>query len=109
MAPAGQRDRGARPVEVEGWALAGRDRHVERVEVSGDGGRRWTVAELLDGRGRWAWRRWRTRLNTVAGRAEIVVRAWDSAAAVQPNDPASLWNPRGYANAACPRVVVTVR
>ncbi|HET9118687.1 MAG TPA: hypothetical protein VFN75_11540 [Pseudonocardiaceae bacterium] len=32
------------------------------------------------------------------------VRAWDSSAATQPEDPAGLWNPKGYANNAQPRI-----
>jgi sulfite oxidase len=49
----------AGPVEVRGYAFAGGERSVERVDVSLDGGARWTQAELLDDLGRWAWRQWR--------------------------------------------------
>ncbi|MBW3592511.1 MAG: hypothetical protein KY396_02340, partial [Actinobacteria bacterium] len=34
------------------------------------------------------------------GEHEVVVRAWDSAANTQPEDVASVWNPRGYMNNA---------
>ena len=33
-----------------------------------------------------------------AGSAGILARAWDSSAALQPADPASVWNPKGYVN-----------
>ncbi len=93
-------------LEVRGYAFAGGDRHVTRVDVSIDGGRSWREAELLDDLGRWAWRHWRTELELAAGEHEIVVRAWDSSAATQPDDEAGLWNPKGYVNNARPRITV---
>ena len=41
-----------------------------------------------------------------SGEHEIVVRAWDSSAATQPEDEAALWNPKGYVNNARPRIRV---
>lgn len=105
-------DDGARvppgPVEVRGYALAGGERHVTRVDVSSDGGRSWRQAELLEDLGRWAWRLWRIELDLSPGEQEVVVRAWDSAAATQPEDPAGLWNPKGYVNNAWGRVRLRV-
>ena len=43
------------------------------------------------------------------GEHEILVRAWDSSAATQPEDEAALWNPKGYVNNARPRIRVTAR
>ena len=54
----------------------------------------------------WAWRHWRTTVDLAPGEHEIVVRAWDSSAATQPEDEAALWNPKGYVNNARPRVRV---
>jgi sulfite oxidase len=96
----------AGPVEVRGYAFAGGERSVARVDVSLDGGASWSQAELLDDLGRWAWRHWRITLNLTPGEHEIVVRAWDSSAATQPEDEAALWNPKGYVNNARPRVRV---
>jgi sulfite oxidase len=98
----------AGPVEVRGYAFAGGERHVARVDVSVDGGAAWSQAELLEDLGRWAWRRWRTTVELPPGEHEIVVRAWDSSAATQPEDEAALWNPQGYVNNARPRVRVHV-
>ena len=95
-------------VELEGYAFAGGERKVSRVEVSADGGERWTVAELLDDQGPWAWRLWRAALELPAGRHEVVARAWDSAGATQPENAASVWNPKGYANSAWARLEVGV-
>jgi sulfite oxidase len=93
-------------VEVRGYAFAGGERHVTRVDVSVDGATSWSQAELLDDLGPWAWRHWRTTVELAPGEHEILVRAWDSSAATQPEDEAALWNPKGYVNNARPRVRV---
>jgi sulfite oxidase len=36
----------------------------------------------------------------------VVARAWDSAAGLQPADPAELWNPKGYVNNSWARVTL---
>jgi sulfite oxidase len=94
----------AGPVTVRGYAFAGGERHVARVDVSIDGGASWSQAELLEDLGVWAWRHWRITVDLPAGEHEIVVRAWDSSAATQPEDEAALWNPKGYVNNARPRI-----
>jgi sulfite oxidase len=94
----------AGPVEVRGYAFAGGDRHVSRVDVSTDGGLTWRQANLLEDLGRWAWRHWRITLDLAPGEHELLVRAWDSSAATQPEDEAALWNPKGYVNNARPRI-----
>ena len=91
-------------IEVRGYAFAGGERHVARVDVSLDGGASWAQAELLDDLGPWAWRHWRHTAHLPAGEHEIVVRAWDSSAATQPDDERGLWNPKGYVNNARPRI-----
>jgi sulfite oxidase len=96
------------PVEVRGYAFAGGERHVARVDVSLDGGAHWSQAELLEDLGRWAWRHWRITVDLAPGEHEVLVRAWDSSAATQPEDEAALWNPKGYVNNARPRVRVRV-
>jgi sulfite oxidase len=93
--------------EVRGYAFAGGDRYVSRVDVSTDDGATWTQASLLEDLGRWAWRQWRITLDLPAGEHELLVRAWDSSAATQPEDEAALWNPKGYVNNARPRIRVT--
>jgi sulfite oxidase len=94
-------------VEVRGYAFAGGERHVARVDVSIDGGASWSQAQLLEDLGSWAWRHWRIAVDLAPGEHEILVRAWDSSAATQPEDEAALWNPKGYVNNARPRVRVT--
>jgi sulfite oxidase len=95
-------------IEIRGYAFAGGERHVARVDVSTDGAGSWSQAELLADQGRWAWRQWRTSVRLDAGTHTIHVRAWDSSAATQPEDPAGLWNPKGYCNNAQARITVHV-
>jgi len=104
LAPADGDTVGAGPVEIRGYAFAGGERHVGRVDVSLDGGASWSQAELLDDLGRWAWRQWRISADLATGEHEVVVRAWDSSAATQPEYEAGLWNPKGYVNNARPRI-----
>jgi sulfite oxidase len=96
----------AGPLEVRGYAFAGGERHVVRVDVSLDGGQSWSQAELLNDLGPWAWRHWQITVDLAPGDHEIIARAWDSSAATQPEDEAALWNPKGYVNNARPRVSV---
>jgi sulfite oxidase len=106
LAPADGATVAAGAVEVRGYAFAGGERHVARVDVSLDGGASWAQAELLDDLGRWAWRQWRITVDLAPGDHEILIRAWDSSAATQPEDEAALWNPKGYVNNARPRIRV---
>jgi sulfite oxidase len=99
----------AGPVRVAGYAFAGDDRSVVRVDVSTDGGRTWRQAKLHDQASPWTWRRWEAEVTLEPGPGEIVARAWDSAGATQPADPAEVWNPKGYANNSWARLRVTAR
>ena len=95
-------------VGVSGWALVGGSRRVERVDLSTDGGRSWIQAEIDPDPGPWSWSLWSAALELEPGPVEIVARAWDSAANTQPEDPAALWNVKGYANNAWHRVRIEV-
>lgn len=94
--------------EVTGYAFAGGDRGVARVDVSLDGGRNWVQADLDEQINTWSWRLWRTTLDLPAGQAEITARAWDTSGAAQPESPEHLWNPKGYINNSWARIRLTV-
>jgi sulfite oxidase len=102
-------------VEVRGVAIAGAGRTLARVDVSADGGATWCDARIDEPAARaaacggvcWAWRLWRATVRLSAGDHQLVCRAWDSAAQTQPEDPAQLWNFKGYINNAWHRVPVT--
>ncbi len=109
LAPRDGEVRAAGPLEVIGYAVGGEGREVAGVEVSVDEGRTWRPAELGPSCGAWAWRHWHTFLDLPAGEVVIVARAWDAAADRQPESPAALWNPGGYANNSWPRVRLSLR
>ena len=100
----GERLRAGRTL-LAGWACAGGDRVVERVEVHADG---WRPAELVGDGAPGAWRLWRAEVDLPPGPHELAVRAWDSAGATQPESLAAVWNFKGYANNAWHRVRVSV-
>jgi sulfite oxidase len=106
LSPADGETVAAGPFEVRGYAFAGGERHVARVDVSLDRGASWSQSEPLADLGRWAWRPWRITVDLAPGEHEIAVRAWDSSAATQPEEEAALWNPKRYVNNARPRVRV---
>jgi sulfite oxidase len=95
------------PIEVTGYAFAGDDRGIARVDVSLDGGRSWVQADLDEQVSPWAWRQWRTTLTIPAGDTVITARAWDTSAAAQPESPVHLWNPKGYVNNSWARIHLT--
>jgi sulfite oxidase len=97
----------AGPVQVSGYAAAGDDRGVARVDVSIDGGRHWQHADLDTAPEPWAWRLWRLTVQLPPGPAQIVARAWDTSASTQPERVEHVWNPLGYMNTAWSRVHVT--
>jgi sulfite oxidase len=99
---------GQGPVRVRGYAVAGGDHRVGRVEVSADGGRSWTGATLAGEEGPSAWRFWEVGLEFGAGPHEIVARATDSEGGTQPASVEDVWNFLGYANNAWHRVEIEV-
>ena len=96
-------------LNISGYAFAGDDRRITRVDVSLDDGRTWRQAHLCRQVSAWAWRRWAFRVDVSRGPLTITARAWDSTGAVQPETAAALWNPKGYANNSWARVRIDVR
>ncbi|GLW07276.1 sulfite oxidase [Microtetraspora sp. NBRC 13810] len=97
------------PAEISGYAFAGDNRTVARVDVSTDGGATWIQAELDAGNGPWTWRLWRAAVELPEGEAELVARAWDCTGTAQPESPGPLWNPKGYGNNSWARLRLTCR
>lgn len=92
-----------------GYAIAGGNRRIERVDVSKDGGKTWSTAEILnEDRDPWAWVFWEARIELPRGENRIVVRAFDSAANTQPEDVRGIWNFKGYMNNAWHGITVRV-
>jgi len=96
---------GACLLEGRAWSGFG---GIESVDVSPDGGRTWSPAELehdLDSP--WAWTAWSFEWDAPPGEHDLWCRARDEAGNVQPLKPE--WNLGGYANNAVQRVSVLVR
>ncbi|GAA3809639.1 sulfite oxidase [Sphaerisporangium flaviroseum] len=97
------------PVEVTGYAYAGDDRTVARMDISLDEGRSWLQAALDPPASPWAWQHWRITVDLPEGETAIIARAWDTTGAAQPEYAGHLWNPKGYANNSWDRIAVTCR
>ena len=105
--PARQRFVDAGPQELIGRAWSGWG-HVTGVEVSVDGGRSWSAAELGPAPASpSSWRAWSFGWDARPGEHDLLVRATDEAGNVQPLEPS--WNYGGFMNNMAQRVHVTVR
>ncbi|HYK52784.1 MAG TPA: molybdopterin-dependent oxidoreductase, partial [Candidatus Eremiobacteraceae bacterium] len=59
------------PNTIAGYAIGNGGAPVDSVEVSTDGGKTWTEADLLGRRERWRWTLWEARLDLPRGKHEI--------------------------------------
>ncbi|KAF3778309.1 Sulfite oxidase [Nymphaea thermarum] len=101
---------------VRGYAVSGGGRGIERVDLSIDGGKTWIEASRYQKRDvpyvsddiqsdKWAWVFFEATVN-LPPYAEIVVKAVDVAANVQPESVEEIWNLRGVLNTSWHRVRV---
>lgn len=98
---------GTRAIELRGHAWAG-DLSVREVFVSIDFGQTWQPAELAEPVNRYAWQRWRHRIELPSeGYYEVWARAVDSNGRSQPF-AAPNWNPGGYGGNAYHRIAVLI-
>ncbi|CAO3682403.1 unnamed protein product [Rhizopus stolonifer] len=85
--------------QVQGYALSGGGRSIQRVDVSGDDGKTWNTAQLhqpqVNNVRVWSWCLWFVTIETKKN-IRIVCRAVDSAGNIQPEYP--IWNYRGVMN-----------
>ena len=93
---------------IRGYAFAGDDRGIARVDVSVDGGESWQQADLAPQRSPWSWRLWALDVDVDPGPLRITARAWDNTGGLQPESAEALWNPKGYANNSWAKVHATV-
>ncbi len=104
--PADQAKLSLSPAVLRGVAWAGEER-ITRVEVSTDGGRHWSDAELSQPDLPFAWRLWNLAWTPPQpGYHTILSRATDSARRTQPI--VATWNPSGYLYNAIDQVGVLV-
>ncbi|XP_019161772.1 PREDICTED: sulfite oxidase [Ipomoea nil] len=106
-------------ITIKGYAVSGGGRGIERVDISIDGGKTWIEASKYQKTGipyisddefstdKWAWVLFEAEVN-VSHSAEIVAKAVDSSANVQPENVGDVWNLRGILNTSWHRVQVRV-
>jgi sulfite oxidase len=94
----------SRGLLVKGYATAGGNRHVVRVDIGYGEPLKWREASFQDPPEPGVWRRWEALIPKLLVGEIICARAWDSAANTQPEDPESVWNFKGYMNNAWHRV-----
>jgi len=95
-------------VKASGWAWAGGGRNIVRVDVTGDNGKSWTDANIVQGSGQpygraWAWVFWECPAIPATVRddgmsVELSCKGVDMAFNTQPESSDGLWNVRGLAN-----------
>ncbi|XP_062151631.1 sulfite oxidase isoform X2 [Alnus glutinosa] len=105
-------------IKVSGYAASGGGRGIERVDLSVDGGKTWMEASRYQKTGipyitddissdKWAWVLFEATID-VTHSTEIVAKAVDIAANVQPERVEDIWNLRGILNTSWHRVQVRV-
>ncbi|KAL7171711.1 hypothetical protein ACSBR2_036383 [Camellia fascicularis] len=109
-------------VKVHGYAVSGGGRGIERLDVSFDGGKAWVEASRHQKSGipynaiadddkycdKWAWVLFEAE-GDVLHNTEIVAKAVDTAANVQPENVAVIWNLRGILNNSWHRIQIHVK
>lgn len=95
-------------INVRGYALAPGvpGRTVAMVEISTDGGEKWTKAKFITPAKPFCWRLWSANISLTRSR-ELIVRATDSAGVVQPEKVD--WNLKGYLFNAWHRTPVQIQ
>lgn len=94
-------------VTVRGWAIAGGERTVSRVEVSTSRGASWATARFTSPAKRYVWRLWEADVTLPPGEQELICRATDNRADTQPDGMAAIWNAKGYVNNCWDRIRIT--
>ncbi|KAJ6800115.1 sulfite oxidase [Iris pallida] len=104
-------------ITVSGYAVSGGGRGIERVDISVDGGKTWTealryqkinVPYISDddiSSDKWAWVLFQADVD-LPENADIIAKAVDTAANVQPENVEDIWNLRGILNTSWHRVRV---
>lgn len=109
-------DGGTSEVSLQGIAWSGGGRGVVRVDVSADGGKTWTTADITAGRDQpymraWAWVIWEAKVplpESSQGRVELCCKAVDRSYNVQPETAGPIWNLRGCLSNAWHRIHINL-
>jgi molybdenum-dependent oxidoreductase-like protein len=91
---------------IAGFAWSGHG-GIVRVEVSTDGGRTWSDAQIVQEAGPLSWVRFEHQWQAEPGESRLQSRATDAQGNIQPKH--ATWNTKGYQMNAIDEVTVTVR
>ncbi|XP_073013528.1 sulfite oxidase-like [Typha latifolia] len=105
-------------VTIAGYAVSGGGRGIERVDISVDGGKTWLEAHRFQktdvpyvsgdtSSDKWAWVFFKAAVE-ISGDAEIIAKAVDSSANVQPESIGAIWNLRGILNTSWHHICLQV-
>jgi sulfite oxidase len=83
-------------VEITGVAFNDGTAAITSVEVSSDGGKTWTRAEIKPPESPWAWHHWTAKGALKRGSNILMCRATDALGRTQPIEGVTRWQPRGY-------------
>ncbi|KAI8915618.1 Oxidoreductase, molybdopterin-binding domain-containing protein [Gorgonomyces haynaldii] len=101
-------------LNVRGYAIAGGGRAINRVDVSVDGGKTWTDAQLMKPNQprdkSWAWTQWEAQVSVPRDTTEldIVCKAVDSSYNTQPDTFNGIYNARGVLNSAWQHIKTSI-
>ena len=93
------------PVVVRGVAWSNAS-PVQKVDVSADGGKTWSLATLTGKPAKYGFRTWTFAWRAAAGQYTLMSRATNEAGESQPLEPE--WNPNGYLYNASQPMPVTI-
>jgi sulfite oxidase len=83
-------------VTITGVAFNDGEATITQVEVSSDGGKSWTNADIKAPMSPWSWYHFSAKGKLAAGKNVLMCRATDALGRTQPINGLTRWNPRGY-------------
>nr|XP_045607960.1 sulfite oxidase, mitochondrial-like isoform X2 [Procambarus clarkii] len=102
-------------IKIRGYAWSGGGRKIIRVDVSGDGGKNWQEADVLESDDNrhpraWGWTLWSAEIPVLnkGSTTQVCVKAVDSQYNTQPENFENIWNLRGVLANAYHRVNITL-
>ncbi|CAH0386283.1 unnamed protein product [Bemisia tabaci] len=104
-------------ITVRGYAWSGGGSKIVRVDVTGDQGKTWQVAKLIDEEAdarpyrHWGWTLWTAEIPVSSGskQVELWAKAVDSNYNTQPETFENIWNLRGVLSNAYHRIKVNLK
>ena len=114
--PAGAALKPGEQIEIKGYAWSGGGNRIIRVDLTSDGGKSWTEAEIVQQDSvreprHYGWTLWKAKITVPKGKSQLEIwsKAVDSNYNVQPESFDNIWNLRGLLSNAYYRAKYDVR